>query len=75
MPDITMCDGQGCLQKNKCYRYRAEPTPYWQSYFMEAPYEVILKLDDKVADTTCDYFWPLGIGMVLKEIDDAESES
>jgi hypothetical protein len=41
---------------------------------MEPPYEVTLKLDDKIADTTCDYFWPLGIGMILKEIDD-EPES
>ena len=64
MPDITMCDGQGCPQKNKCYRYRAEPTPYWQAYFRENP----LNMDG------CDYFWPLGIGMVLKEIDDAESD-
>lgn len=64
MPDITMCDGQGCPQKNSCYRYRAEPTPYWQAYFRGNPY----KMDG------CDYFWPLGIGMVLKEIDDAESD-
>lgn len=64
MPDITMCVGQGCPQKNKCYRYRAEPTPYRQSYFMDTP----LKMDG------CDYFWPLGIGMILKEIDDAKSD-
>ena len=46
MPDITMCNGQGCELKSTCYRYRAEPI-YRQSYFVEAPIE----------DEQCDYYW------------------
>lgn len=35
MPDITMCDGKGCVDKKKCYRFMAEPNPLCdnQSYF------------------------------------------
>jgi hypothetical protein len=47
MPDITMCNGQGCELKSTCYRYKAEPSEYRQSYFIEAPIE----------DEQCDYYW------------------
>jgi hypothetical protein len=45
MPDITMCNGQGCELKSTCYRYKAEPNMR-QSYFTEAPIE----------DEQCDYY-------------------
>jgi len=32
MPDISMCNNQECPLKEKCYRYKAEPNPYRQSY-------------------------------------------
>jgi hypothetical protein len=32
MADITMCTNQGCLDKDSCYRWLAEPNPRWQSY-------------------------------------------
>jgi hypothetical protein len=40
MPDIIMCSGEGCPEKvrENCYRYRAVPNPYRQSYFMEVPF-------------------------------------
>jgi hypothetical protein len=47
MPDITMCTGQGCDLTSTCYRYKAEPSGYYQSYFTEAPIE----------DDQCDYYW------------------
>jgi hypothetical protein len=46
MPDITMCNGQGCELKSTCYRYKAEPS-LRQSYFVESPIE----------DEQCDYYW------------------
>jgi hypothetical protein len=46
MPDITMCNGQGCDLASTCYRYKAEPSTR-QSYFVEAPIE----------DEQCDYYW------------------
>ncbi len=50
MPDITMCKGEGCKKKKKCYRYTAEPTKYWKSYFVKSP----------VDDTgNCPDFWPV----------------
>jgi len=38
MPDITMCKGKGCPKKENCWRYRAIPTPNWQSYFVNSPW-------------------------------------
>lgn len=48
MADITMCHGEGCPQKESCYRYLATPNEYWQSYFTNPPIE---------ADGNCEYFW------------------
>jgi hypothetical protein len=48
MADITMCTGNMCPQKNKCYRYKAEPTPLRQSFFSYPPM-------DEEGD--CRYFW------------------
>lgn len=46
MPDISMCMGEGCPMKEECYRYKARPSEYSQSYFMEVPYK----------DESCEYF-------------------
>ena len=46
MPDITMCDGKKCDLATTCYRYKAEPSKYRQSYFVEAPIE----------NGQCDYY-------------------
>lgn len=45
--DICMCRGEGCLNKEQCYRFLAEPN-YLQSYFIGSP------LDD---NGNCLYFW------------------
>jgi len=45
-PDITMCPGTNCPQKEKCYRFTAKPSDY-QSWFMKPPIE----------DGKCDYYW------------------
>lgn len=37
MPDIAMCPGDGCTKKQRCYRYRAIPTPRRQTYFATPP--------------------------------------
>ncbi len=37
MPDITMCKGKDCEIKNSCYRYKAIPDNYLQSYFLVSP--------------------------------------
>lgn len=47
MPDISMCSGEGCPQKNKCHRHTAKASDY-QSYFMTSPIK---------DDQTCDYYW------------------
>ena len=49
MPDITLCSGQDCPLKETCYRYKATPSKYRQSYFTEAPY-------DKEKEE-CDHYW------------------
>lgn len=39
MADITMCKPIHCRLKDTCYRYKAEPTPRYQSYFFNEPYK------------------------------------
>lgn len=52
MSDITMCKGGGCPKKEHCFRYTARPTPHWQSYFVEPPYNPETQ--------SCKYFLPNG---------------
>jgi hypothetical protein len=49
MPDTTMCTGEGCEEKQRCYRFRAPADPHWQSYFEKPP----------VKNGECDYFWDI----------------
>ncbi len=46
MPDISMCDNIECSKRSTCYRYRAVPDKYWQSYASFG--------QDK---TGCSYYW------------------
>lgn len=48
--DITMCNGNNCELSSTCYRYKAEPTPYRQSYFIKEP---------NVTSYQCDYYWEI----------------
>jgi hypothetical protein len=46
-PDITLCVGTNCPQKETCYRFTAKPNEYWQSYFSVPP----------IKDGKCEYYW------------------
>jgi hypothetical protein len=46
MPDIAMCPGTNCPQKETCYRYTAKPSD-WQSYFSVPP----------IKDGKCYMYW------------------
>lgn len=50
MPDITMCYGDTCPLRQRCYRYRAI-TAGRQSYFGSLPFDA--------ARGTCDDFWDI----------------
>lgn len=45
MPDITMCNNNECILNSDCYRYNAEPNPYWQSWSYFEP-----------SGENCDYY-------------------
>jgi len=47
MPDITMCSGNYCELASMCYRYKAEPSKFRQSYFVKPPNEGL----------ECEYLW------------------
>ena len=55
-PDIAMCFGNSCDRRNDCFRYRAQPNPWRQSYCEFDP-------DD------CDSFMPLRDGYVILQED------
>ena len=68
MPDITMCPGTNCPQKEKCYRFTAKPDEYWQSYFIDPP----------IKNGKCDLYWgdnAESIWNQLKDIMRDESEN
>ena len=48
MPDIAMCDGEGCPIKEQCWRFMA-PADRWQSYFGAPP----------MKEEGCEYFWDM----------------
>lgn len=50
-----MCGGEGCAKAMDCYRHRAEPNPYRQSYFSPPVNE----------SGECEYFWPIEKGARL----------
>ena len=52
MADITMCNGKECTKKETCYRFKAKPCEYRQSYFFSPPFEI-----DKKGQTKCEYYW------------------
>jgi hypothetical protein len=47
MADITMCSGECCMVKNKCYRHTAPWNEYRQSMFTDVPGK----------DRDCSQFW------------------
>lgn len=51
MPDIAMCMDMTCAQKEQCYRYKAAPNEYRQTYFAGSP-----RPDD---GSECEYFWQM----------------
>lgn len=53
MPDITMCTGENCSLKETCYRYKAEPSEYRQSYFVKPPYVI------QFGEDSCKHYWPI----------------
>jgi hypothetical protein len=59
MPDITMCNGNYCELANTCYRYKAEPSKYNQSYFVKPPN----------INNQCDYYWEMDTKLTKDEID------
>ena len=49
MPDISLCFGEGCPLKENCYRFKAPPDDYLQSYFTIPPFK----------EGSCEFFWPI----------------
>jgi len=60
MPDITMCKGTDCPQKENCYRFTANPNEYRQSYFMTPP----------IKDSKCEYYWGENAENIWNQLND-----
>lgn len=48
MADITMCSGEDCPMKERCYKFTAHKNNWRQSFFLNPPIK---------EDKTCDHFW------------------
>lgn len=46
MPDIAKCTGEGCILKQKCFRFTSEADEY-QAYFLKPP----------IKKNKCEMFW------------------
>ena len=60
MPDITMCNGQRCPVREKCYRFTAKADELWQSYFVESP----------IKDNKCDHYWGENAQSIFEQLGD-----
>jgi hypothetical protein len=49
MPDITKCNGEGCEIKEICFRYKATPNKFGQSYLYNPPNKGL----------ECNYYWEI----------------
>ncbi len=58
MPDISMCPNSDCPKSNECYRYRAIPNEYRQSY-----------MRPEFNENGCDHFWQIRDGDRLTNIE------
>ena len=58
--DITMCSGNNCELSSTCYRYKAEPSQYRQSYFCKPPNN----------NLECDYYWEMDTKLTKDETED-----
>jgi len=47
MADISMCEGKECAVKETCYRFKATPNKYRQSYIFPSNLQI----------GGCDYYW------------------
>jgi len=48
MPDISLCKGTNCNIKDNCYRFKAKPSEFRQSWFFNSP---------NIDPLNCDYYW------------------
>ena len=48
MADITMCENWKCPSSKNCYRYQAEPHPFWQPYMKFEPIEGEVRCPDYI---------------------------
>lgn len=68
MADITMCTGENCPIKKKCYRFTAPVSEFRQSYFFKPPF----KIKDGVV--TCEMYWGGNAESIWNKLKDITDE-
>lgn len=72
MADITKCSGEQngitCPIRDKCYRFTAPSTEYWQSFFVDMPGNYIEENGKSV--WICDVYWGETQESILKVFND-----
>jgi hypothetical protein len=56
MPDIAMCKNDTCPLKNTCYRFKATPSEFYQSYGL---FEYDLEKGKVNVEDGCNYYWKI----------------
>jgi hypothetical protein len=73
MSDITKCtginkEGETCQEREKCYRYVAESDEIYQSYFTEAPFEILENNEYTENGFFCRMFWGNGAESIFNQL-------
>ena len=65
MADITKCKGEDCPLKESCYRFTAEESLVWQSYFFTPPFD----------GDTCEMYWGKQSESIYNELKNITDEN
>lgn len=60
MPDISMCADDKCPSRESCYRFKATPSKFLQSWG---------QFGRPDGDDKCSYYWPVESKSQLKRLD------
>lgn len=68
MADISMCQNKDCPLRKNCYRYRAIPSEFWQSY-------VVVEPEINQDGAKCDWFWDCRERLNVLSVEEADDNN
>jgi hypothetical protein len=60
--DMTKCNGDNCLIKDKCRRFTTPTVEEYQSWFLKPPFTIVKNI------FKCDMFWGDNADMIMEQL-------